>query len=133
MITSELEAPTPPRVDQTDRHNAVEGDRPVLLPNVAGGDASRHILTPNMLLAMQNLDVAEDNIGLGGDIGNPYGSDNWDAFLSASGEGFQVLEEEKLPASRWMMFNLAHFSAIFTIFQHKHQPPPASPMSIDGA
>ena len=74
--------PTPSPVAQTDRHNAMEGNRPVEFPDVAGGDASRHIPTPNMLSAMQVSEVAEVNVGLGGEIGNPDGLDHWDAFLS---------------------------------------------------
>ena len=80
--------PLPSQIERvSDRHNAVEGDRPIELNDVAGGDASRHIPTPNMLSETQVLDVTEVNVGLGGKIGNPDGSDDWDAFLSASGEG----------------------------------------------
>ena len=54
------------------------------LPNVAGGDASRHIPTPNLLLATQISDFTQVNVGLGGEIRNLDGSDDWDALLSAS-------------------------------------------------
>ena len=72
---------------QTDRHNALPNDRPVVLPDVAGGDASRHIPTPNLLSATQISDVAQVNVGLGGETGNPDGSDDLKAFLHATGEG----------------------------------------------
>ena len=76
MITSEPVDATPSLVAQTDHHNTQEGDHPLELPDVAGGDASRDITTPNSLSATQISDVAAVNDGLGGEIGNPDGSDN---------------------------------------------------------
>ena len=57
------------------------------LPSVAGGDASRHIPKPNLLSATHIFDVAQVNVGLGGEIGNPDGSDDWEAFLNATDAG----------------------------------------------
>ena len=73
--------PSPSPVAQTVGDNALPNNRPVELPDVAGGDALRHIPTPNMLSAIQVSEVAEVNVGLSGEIGNPNGLDNWDAFL----------------------------------------------------
>ena len=84
---SEPKAPTPPPVAQTDHHNALQNDRPVELPNVAGGDASRHIPTPNLLSATQISNVLQVNVGLGGKIGIPDGSDDWKVFLNATATG----------------------------------------------
>ena len=72
---------------QTVGDNALPNDRPVELPGVAGGDASHHIPTLNMLSGTQISDVAADNDGLGGEIGNPDGSDDCDAFLSTTDAG----------------------------------------------
>ena len=73
--------PSPSPVAQTVGDNALPNNRSVELPDVAGGDALRHIPTPNMLSAIQVSEVAEVNVGLSGKIGNPDGLDNWDAFL----------------------------------------------------
>ena len=86
-ITSEPANATPSPVAQTDHHNTEEGDRPLELPEVAGGDASRGSTTPNSLSGTQILDVAAVNDGLGGEIGNPDGSDDWGAFLSTTDAG----------------------------------------------
>ena len=87
MITSEPVNATPSPVAQTVGDNTEKDLGPVDMPNVVGGDASRDIPTPNMLSATQISDVAEVNVGLGGEIGNPDGSDNWDAFLSTTDAG----------------------------------------------
>ena len=58
----------------------------MVLPDVAGGDTSHHIPTPNILLAIPISDVVQVNVGLGGKIGNPDGSDDWEAFLNATDE-----------------------------------------------
>ena len=72
---------------QTVGDNTEEGDHPVELPEVAGGDASRGSTTPNLSSATQILDIAAVNDGLGGEIVNPDSSDNWDAFLSTTNAG----------------------------------------------
>ena len=74
---------------QTDHHNTQVGDRLLEFPDVAGGDALPHIPAPNMLSlsATQILDVAEVNDGLGGEIDNPDGSNDRDAFLNTTDAG----------------------------------------------
>ena len=57
---------TPSPVAQTDHHNTEENNRPLEFPEVASGDASRGITTPNLLSATQISDVAAVNDGLGG-------------------------------------------------------------------
>ena len=57
------------------------------MPEVAGRGASRDITTPNSLSATQISDVAAVNDGLGGEIGNPDGSDDQDAFLTTTDAG----------------------------------------------
>ena len=96
-ITSEPVNATPSPVAQTDGDNALPNDQPVELIDVADGDASHHIPTPNMLLATQMLDVTEVNVGLGGEIGNTNGSDNWDAFLSTADVGIQSFGRGEAP------------------------------------
>ena len=86
-VTSEPVDATPSPVAQNVGNNTEEGDRPVELPEVAGGDASRGSTTPHLLSATQILDVPAVNDGLGGEIGNPDGSDDWDAFLTTIDAG----------------------------------------------
>ena len=61
----------------------------MVLPDLAGGNTSLHIPTPNLLSAPQISDLAQVNVGLSGEIGNLDGSDDWEAFLNATGEGVQ--------------------------------------------
>ena len=87
MITLEPVDATPSPAAQTVGDNALPNDHLVELPDVAGGDASHHITTPKMSSATKISDVAEVNVGLGGEIGNPDGSDDWDAFLTTTDAG----------------------------------------------
>ena len=84
MITGDPVDATPFPVAQTVGDNTEKDLGPVDMPDVAGGDASRDITTPNSLSATQISDVAAVNDGLGGEIGNPDGSDDWDAFLGTT-------------------------------------------------
>ena len=86
-ITSEPVDATPSSVAQTVGDNTEEGDHPVELPEVAGGDASRGSTTHHSSSATQISDVAVVNDGLGGEIGNPDGSDDCDAFLTTTDAG----------------------------------------------
>ena len=64
----------------------------MVFPDLAGGNTSLHIPTPNLLSAPQISDLAQVNVGLSGEIGNPDVSDDWDTFLNAIGEGVPSLE-----------------------------------------
>ena len=87
MVTSEPVDAAPSPLAQIDDGNTEQNDRPVELPEVAGGDAPRGTPPPHSSSATQISDVAAVNDGLGGEIGNPDGSDDWDAFLRTTDEG----------------------------------------------
>ena len=76
QITSEPDDLTHPPLAQIVGDNAEKHLGSVIVPGAAGGDASRHIPTPNLLSARQMSDVAQVNDGLGGEIENPDGSNN---------------------------------------------------------
>ena len=98
---------------------------------MAGGDVSRRIPIPNLLSATQISNVAQVNVGLGGKIGNPDGSDNWEALLNASHAG---IINEGGGGTPGIMLDALEFGACQRNFQRKHQPPTsASPIPIDRA
>ena len=99
MVTSEPVDAAPSPVAQIDDQNMEQGDRPVELPEVAGGDASRGSSTHHSSSATQILDVAVVNDGLGGEIGNPDGSDDWDAFLTTTDAGMPCFGGGEAPGA----------------------------------
>ena len=76
QITSEPDELTPAPVIQSVVDNTEKDLGLVVLPDLAGGDTSLHIPTPNLISATPTSDAAQVNVGLGKEIGNPDGSDD---------------------------------------------------------
>ena len=131
MITSEPNNPTPSPVAQSDRQNALKGAGLVVSPNLADGEMSRHTPTPNLLSATPTSDAAQANAGLGGEIRNLDGSDDWEPFLNTANEGVATERGGRTPGIVLCAFKFATSREDFPV----QTPPPRSPssISIDGA